>query len=81
MDILKLEVPKIPPRELLVSMAMRLHHDFGLEKYKDATFGFTQGFTKEEREQILIDMERCYDEITGQGFYSWNKDNGDMYKI
>lgn len=45
-----------PPQGLLVSMAMRLNHGFGGD---DATSQKAQ----------LADMRRCWEEVTGRGFY------------
>ena len=58
-----IQVPKDPPEALLVSMAYRYRHDFGLE-----SDGFT-GVTPGERTMILLTMRQLYEEATGQGFY------------
>ena len=46
-----------PPDELLVSMAMRFRHDFGLlEDY--------------QRAALIAQMRQVYEEVIGTGFYS-----------
>lgn len=68
-------IPTAPPRELLVSMAMRIRHDFGIDKpdYGDGltTFGIA-GMTQREREVLLAEMEQLYEEVVGKGFYRWD---------
>lgn len=60
-------LPKKPPMGLLWSMATRLHHDFSLDRLE----GQVGGTTKAERDQILGDMQRLYDEVAGHGFFKW----------
>lgn len=50
-------VSKEPPEGLLVSMAMRQRHDFGL-------------LSEEEQRFLLAGMRKAYEEISGEGFYS-----------
>lgn len=45
-----------PPAGLLVSMAMRLNHGFG-------------GDDARSQQVQLTDMRRCWEEVTGRGFY------------
>lgn len=79
-------IPKKPSPELLNSMAMRMNHAFNLPhgltdeqimkaRADDSDFGtmvMAQHFlTTREKEMILKDMERIFDEVTGQGFYKY----------
>lgn len=68
-------LPKEPPRELLVSMAMRLRHDFGMDRIEMFP-GHYMGLSPEERREILVDMERLYEEVAGHGFYRWGDGAG-----
>ncbi len=72
----KVTIPTTPPRALLVSMAMRLYHDFSLDKPDlgegVTTFGIC-GFTQREREVVLADMAKVYEEVVGKGFYHWDQ--------
>lgn len=65
-------VPVEPPRELLMSMALRLDHGLGCPGYYDQPiFGSGVGVTHAQRlESALSDMRKVYEEVTGQGFYS-----------
>ena len=65
-------LPKEPPPGLLESMATRLRHDFGLDA--DDTSPMASGFTEREREILLNDMRKVYEEVSGHGFYKWPKD-------
>lgn len=63
-------IPKEPPPGLLASMAMRYRHDFGI----DATENdgpISVGVTPREREIILSQMRKLYDEVAGTGFFKW----------
>jgi len=62
-------VPKIPPRSLLESMAMRYRHDFGFEA--DDTSPMPYGMTSAEKESLLRTMSQLYEEATGQGFFKF----------
>ncbi len=78
-------VPTKPPHALLVSMAMRLYHDFGMDSPIMAD-GSTPdplccGWTPEARANLLLDMERLYEEIVGQGFYRWDGSRDDLYRV
>ena len=67
-------LPKQPPAGLLWSMAMRLHHDFGIDA--DDSSPMSSGFTPREREVILNDMRKLYEEISGHGFFKWRDVTG-----
>jgi hypothetical protein len=56
--------PEEPDRALLVSMAMRLDHGFGLA-------------TPERQESRLRDMRKLWEEVVGRGYYS--PDNRERY--
>ena len=62
-------LPKEPPHGLLWSMAMRMHHDFGIDA--DDTSPMASGWTHAEREVVLQDMRRLYEEVSGHGFFTW----------
>jgi hypothetical protein len=72
-------LPTTPPRALLVSMAMRMHHDFGVDKH-EVFPGHSQGFTQAERESVIADMARLYEEVSGHGFYQWGGSRDAMYE-
>ena len=63
-------LPKEPPPGLLVSMAMRYRHDFGLDAADDDG-PISVGTTAKEREAILAQMRKFYDEVSGNGFFKW----------
>ena len=60
-------IPTAPPRELLVSMATRLRHDFGIDRVEP----WPGGMTQREREVLLTEMAQLYEEVAGKGFYKW----------
>jgi hypothetical protein len=62
-------LPTEPPAGLLWSMAMRLRHDFGIDAEPGQVL--SSGFTSQEREALLVDMRRLYNEVAGHGFYKW----------
>ncbi len=68
-------IPTEPPRALLISMAMRLHHDWGMDAWVQAGTGqrhpLCGGFTDAEREVVLVEMAQLYEEVVGRGFYRW----------
>ncbi len=81
-------IPTTPPRALLVSMAMRLRHDFGMDAHFTPGTGqrhpLMGGFTPEERESLLTDMARLYEEVAGKGFYRWDEgadQRGGLYDL
>lgn len=66
-------IPTTPPRELLVSMAVRLRHDFWLDGGRMTEGGYRlSGMTPEEREVMLTEMAQIYEEVAGKGFYKWD---------
>jgi hypothetical protein len=71
-------IPTKPPRALLVSMAMRLDHAFGMPK-TEIFPGVTQGYTDQEREVRLGEMEQVYEEVAGTGFYKWDGSRDGFY--
>jgi len=52
----RLEVSDEPDVALLVSMAMRINHGFGVDDQRS-------------QEIQLADMRRCWEEVVGKGFY------------
>ncbi len=68
-------IPTTPPKALLISMAMRMRHDFGLPKYP----GQFSGMTNREREVLLGEMAQLYEEIAGKGFYKWDGSKDGLY--
>jgi hypothetical protein len=65
-------IPTAPPRELLVSMAMRLYHDFGIDRDPETDGAIYGGWSPAEREAVLIEMAQLYEEVAGKGFYQWD---------
>ena len=61
-------LPKDPPEGLLMSMALRYDHGLGVPGYYD-TFG-TQGFHAKRLLSTLATMRQLYEEVSGNGFYS-----------
>lgn len=81
-------IPTTPPRALLVSMALRLRHDFGVDACYTPGTGqrhpLMGGFTPEGREVMLGEMAQLYKEVAGEGFYQWGKDasqRGGLYAL
>lgn len=70
-------IPTTPPRALLVSMALRLRHDFGLNRRPGNPI--SAGMTTEEREVMLTEMEKVYEEVAGRGFYQWDGSQDGFY--
>ncbi|WP_423156456.1 hypothetical protein [Stenotrophomonas maltophilia] len=62
--IAALTPPEEPDQALLVSMAMFVHHGFGL-------------LTPEQKQFQLREMRKLWDEVMGRGFYS--PDNRERY--
>ena len=60
-------VPVEPTPALLVSMAMRYRHDFGIDT--DDSSPMSCGLTDRERESILNTMRQIHEEVVGKGFY------------
>lgn len=70
-------VPVKPPIGLLVSIAMRLDHSFGMNMPTLTKDGFVNETDEEwyQRQRVLItDAGRAYDEIVGEGFYAPDKE-------
>lgn len=57
-------LPKEPPRGLLISMALRTRHDFGL-------------LPEAEQERLIQSMRPLYEEVSGHGF--WHPDKAGFY--
>ncbi len=80
-------IPTTPPRALLVSMAMRRYHDFGLDRHVIEPFPgwpLPGGFTPEQREAALVEMAQLYEEVAGKGFYRWSEgaeQRGGLYDL
>lgn len=79
-------IPLDPSPKLLNSMAMRMDHSFcspqsltdeEIEKARQQDDDFAMKLTAStcmtsaEKEQVLKDMARLYDEIVGRGFYRY----------
>jgi hypothetical protein len=60
-------VPVQPSTGLLVSMAMRWDHSFGLPAYDFG--GIQMGYTPEMRASLLVSMGQLHEEVVGTGFY------------
>lgn len=60
-------VPSKPSSGLLVSMAMRYAHDFGLDRQENSSF--VSGYTPAARASLLGTMTQLHQEIVGKGFY------------
>ncbi len=80
-------IPTTPPRALLVSMAMRLRHDFGIARPVQPDGSDTLiagGMTPREREVMLTEMAQLYEEVAGKGFYRWDEgpeQRGGLYAL
>lgn len=84
-------VPVNPPRELLVSMAIRDNHGFGFscgftdeeireQRKNNPMFNYLN--TKEERENILSSFRQIHEEVVGTGFYEyWDEENNRKYRM
>lgn len=59
---------KKPPPGLLVSVAMRYDHSFGMPRFESATF--STGHDDRTRLSILSDMKKLHEEVVLEGFYS-----------
>ena len=55
-DFVPITLPKTPAPEHIDSIAMRIHHGFGL-------------LSREEKETLRRQALQMYEEVTGQGFY------------
>lgn len=70
-------LPAEPPRGLLMSMAMRYDHALGAPGFYDqfAQFGLGHGITHAQRlDGTLRTMRQLYEEVSGHGFYSPERD-------
>jgi hypothetical protein len=69
-----LVLPQEPPPGLLMSMAIRYDHGLGMPGYYDSlnAAGLTaHGLTHKQRlESALRTMRQLYEEVSGHGFYS-----------
>lgn len=63
-------VPREPPEELLMSMAIRHDHALGIPGYYDQEFFGAERVSHEARlRAALRDMRKIYEEVVGGGFY------------
>lgn len=72
----RLKLPKEPPEGLLMSMALRWDHALGCPGYYDEmSFGSHVGTPHAERlKSTLSSMRQLYEEVSGHGFYSPDKE-------
>lgn len=64
-----MELPKEPPKGLLMSMAIRYDHGLGIPGYYD-DMPIQLGMTHKERlAATLVTMGQLYKEVSGNGFY------------
>lgn len=64
-------LPKDPPAELLLSMALRFDHGLGLPGYYDSLYG--EGEHELRLQSTLAQMRQLYEEVSGYGFFDWSK--------
>lgn len=69
-------VPREPSEGLLMSIALRLDHGLGMPGYYDQLG--KPGDHKRRLEMTIADARRAYEEITGTGF--WSKERDEDYK-
>jgi hypothetical protein len=69
-------VPVKPSPGLLVSMATRYAHDFGLDADADEAnpSSFQMGYTSDQRAGLLCIMGQLHQEVVGTGFYSEDRE-------
>lgn len=67
-------VPVTPSKGLLVSMALRQDHDFGVP-YSRNEQGIEVGLTTEQRKARLSQMAQLHEEVVGTGFYREEKED------
>ncbi len=75
-------IPIVPPRALLVSMATRRRHDYGIDRPTQPDGSDTLiacGMTPQEREILLIEMAQLYEEVVGLGFFKWDGSRDALY--
>lgn len=69
-------LPEEPPIGLLESMATCLDHSFGLwEEYLKYPENHILHKSKRQRDNVLSDMRKLYDEVAGVGYFNWEKSN------
>lgn len=67
-------LPKKPPEKLLWSIAVRWNHALGIgEELYDSQFGKKPGDWQRERDSLMREARRAYEEIAGDGFYVWDR--------
>lgn len=67
------KLPKKPPDDLLMSMAIRYDHGLGMDGYYDNPI-FGEGISHQQRlESTLRIMSQLYEEVSGYGFYKWTE--------
>ena len=79
-------IPAKPPRELLLSMAMRENHAWGAPGYFDSDEEIlaarksedlsvrlmaNQALTAQEKENSLVTFRQLHEEVVGRGFYKY----------
>lgn len=62
-------LPKDPPDELIMSMALRFDHGLGCGGYYDALYG--DGEHEKRLASTLLIMRQLYEEVSGHGFYKY----------
>jgi len=69
-------LPKEPPEELILSMAIRYDHGLAIDGYYD-TLPVQLGATHKQRlESTLKVMRQLYEEVSGYGFYKYPDNDG-----
>lgn len=72
-------LPKEPPPGLLMSMAIRYDHSLGLPGYYDQKMFQPLSTTHAEKlEATLAIMRQIYEEVSGHGF--WSPEKEQLYK-
>jgi hypothetical protein len=66
-------IPKNPSDGLLMSIAIRLDHALGMPGYYDRQPGVRYSHAR-ALEMALSDARRAHEEITGEGFYTPNRE-------
>ncbi len=65
------ELPKEPPAGLLMSMAIRHDHGLGVPGYYDGLLG--EGEHEKRLAAALTAMGQIYEEVSGNGFYTFQR--------
>ena len=69
-----LGLPKEPPMALLISMAIRYDHGLAIPNYYD-NMPIQLGATHKQRfDRAISIMRQLYEEVSGYGFYSADKE-------